>query len=71
MFGKLRRRRGKILAVKWGLNPNSSSLGADVTFLLFSAAAVGMLTPIIASLVRYRRKRPRDPGPDDVAPVSS
>jgi hypothetical protein len=51
-----RRRRGRILAVKWGMNPNSSSLGADVTFLLFGATALGMLTPIVAALVRYRRK---------------
>ena len=54
------RRRGKILAVKWGLNPNSSSLGADVTFLLFGATALGMLTPFVAALVRYRRKRSPD-----------
>jgi hypothetical protein len=57
------RRRGKILAVKWGMNPNSSSLGADVTFLLFGATALGMLTPLVAALVRYRRKRK----PDEVA----
>jgi hypothetical protein len=52
----LRRRKGRILAVKWGLNPNSSSLGADVTFLLFGAAAVGMLTPFIGALLRFRKK---------------
>ena len=51
-----KRRQGKILAVKWGMNPNSSSLGADVTFLLFGATALGMLTPLVAALVRYRRK---------------
>jgi hypothetical protein len=55
-----RRRRGRILAVKWGMNPNSSSLGADVTFLLFGATALGMLTPIVAALVRYRRKGKAD-----------
>jgi hypothetical protein len=60
------RRRGKILAVKWGMNPNSSSLGADVTFLLFGATALGMLTPLVAALVRYRRK---NKGPVDVAPA--
>ncbi len=56
-----RRRRGRILAVKWGLNPNSSSLGADVTFLLFGATAIGMLTPIVAALVRFRRKHVATP----------
>ena len=47
-------RRGKVLAIKWGLNPNSSSLGVDVTFLLFGAAAVSLATPVIAALLRLR-----------------
>ena len=51
--------RGRILAVKWGLNPNSSSLGVDVTFLLFGTGFVAMLTPIVGTLLRLRRK-PRD-----------
>jgi len=50
------RGRGRILAVKWGLNPNSSSLGVDVTFLLFGAAAVGLLTPVVSALIRWRRR---------------
>ena len=45
------RRRGKVLAVKWGYNPNSSSLGVDVTFLLFGMAAVALLTPIISLIL--------------------
>ncbi len=51
------KRRGRILAVKWGLNPNSSSLGVDVTFLLFGAALVSLLTPVVGALVRLRRAR--------------
>jgi hypothetical protein len=51
----MRRRQGRILAVKWGYNPNSSSLGVDVTFLLFGMAAVALLTPLIALLLRARR----------------
>jgi hypothetical protein len=47
--------RGRILAVKWGYNPNSSSLGVDVTFLLLGAAALSLATPVIAALVRWRR----------------
>jgi hypothetical protein len=50
-----KRRAGRVLAVKWGLNPNSSSLGVDVTFLLFGAAAVSLLTPVVSALVRWRR----------------
>ena len=51
-----RRKKGRVLAVKWGLNPNSSSLGVDVTFLLLGATAVALLTPIVASLVRWRHR---------------
>lgn len=49
-----RRRRGRVLAIKWGLNPNSSSLGVDVTFLLFGAAALSLATPIVSALVRLK-----------------
>jgi hypothetical protein len=47
--------RGRILAVKWGMNPNSSSLGVDVTFLLVGATALAMVTPMIGALLRGRR----------------
>lgn len=56
MFRWLFRRRGRVLAVKWGYNPNSSSLGVDVTFLLFGMAAVAFLTPIISLFLRSRPK---------------
>lgn len=49
--------------MKWGLNPNSSSLGVDVTFLLFGVASVAMLTPIVSALVRWRRRSPEDVRP--------
>jgi len=52
--------KGKILAIKWGMNPNSSSLGADVTFLLYGAAALAIATPVIAALVRWRRRKHED-----------
>jgi len=48
------RRKGRVLAVKWGLNPNSSSLGVDVTFLLVGASLLSFATPVIAALVRAR-----------------
>jgi hypothetical protein len=47
--------RGRILSVKWGYNPNSSSLGVDVTFLLFGMAAIAALTPVVGFLLRTRR----------------
>lgn len=48
-------RRGRILAIKWGMNPNSSSLGVDVTFLLAGATALAVVTPVIGALLRWRR----------------
>jgi len=59
-----RRRRGRILAVKWGYNPNSSSLGVDVTFLLFGLSFLTLLTPIVGLILRLqaRRKNPSPPG---------
>lgn len=47
--------RGRILAIKWGMNPNSSSLGVDVTFLLVGATALAVVTPVIGALLRWRR----------------
>jgi hypothetical protein len=54
--------RGKVLAVKLGYNPNSSSLGADVTFLLLGAASISVLAPVIGVVVRLAlRRRASDP----------
>ena len=57
-------RRGRILAIKWGMNPNSSSLGVDVTFLLVGATALAIVTPVIGALLRWRSNKPSAvPGP--------
>lgn len=61
---KLLHRRGRVLAVKLGYNPNSSSLGADVTFLVLGAASISILAPVVGALVRLalrRRRRPEAP----------
>ncbi len=55
-----RRKKGRILAVKWGLNPNSSSLGVDVTFLLVGATLLSLATPVIGALLRLKK-----PGKND------
>ena len=55
------RKRGRILAIKWGMNPNSSSLGVDVTFLLVGATALAMITPVIGALLRWRKSVPVEP----------
>ncbi len=71
---RFRRRKGRVLAIKLGLNPNSSSLGVDVTFLLAGAALFSFATPVLSALVRWRASSPSGdsltgPGasPDDTA----
>jgi hypothetical protein len=51
-------KQGRILAIKWGMNPNSSSLGVDVTFLLVGATALALATPLIGAILRWRRDKP-------------
>ncbi len=51
-------RTGKILRVAPGYNPNSSSLGVDVAFLLFGSIAVTTLTLVVGSAVRLWRRTP-------------
>lgn len=56
-------KRGRILAIKWGMNPNSSSLGVDVTFLLLGATALAVVTPVIGALLRWRSSPAKVPEP--------
>lgn len=48
--------KGKILRIRMGINPNSSSIGADLQFVIYGAAALSMLTLAISSLVRVWRR---------------
>ena len=50
-------RKGRVLRATFGCNPNSSSLGVDVTFLLFGATFAGALALLLGALLR----RPRVP----------
>ena len=45
-------RRGRVLQVSFGYNPNSSSLGVDVTFLLFGAVFASAMAVLLGSLLR-------------------
>lgn len=49
-------KRGRILRVAPGYNPNSSSLGVDVSFLLFGSIAVTAATLIVSTAVRLWRR---------------
>ena len=43
---------GKILKVKLGANPNSSSLGADLGILLLGAAGISLVSSFLSAAVR-------------------
>ena len=45
-------RPGKVLRVTFGANPNSSSLGVDVTFLLFGSAAAAVVAVLLSAVLR-------------------
>lgn len=53
------------------MNPNSSSLGVDVTFLLVGATALAMVTPIVGALLRWRKPVRADAAEASSAPSSS
>ena len=45
-------RRGRVLQATFGCNPNSSSLGVDVTFLLFGAAFASLFAVLLGTFLR-------------------
>ncbi len=49
--------KGRVLRATFGCNPNSSSLGVDVTFLLFGATFASVVALLLGTLLR----RPRAP----------
>lgn len=48
--------RPRILGVRFGVNPNSSSLGVDVTFLLFGGTAAVAASLMLSAWLRGRRR---------------
>jgi hypothetical protein len=49
-------RRPSILGVRFGANPNSSSLGVDVSFLLFGGAGALGAAMFLSTWIRARKK---------------
>ena len=47
-------RRGRILGVKFGVNPNSSSIGSDLSVLLIGAAGLTIVVNLLDALLRGR-----------------
>ena len=54
--------KGKILRLRVGVNPNSSSLGSDVSLLLMGAVTVTLLVNLLDAGIRlwFARKRGSD-----------
>ena len=53
------------------MNPNSSSLGVDVTFLLVGATALAIVTPVIGALLRWRKRTPVEPAGQPAAQAAT
>lgn len=53
--------RPKVLGVRFGVNPNSSSLGIDVTFLLFGSAGAALVGLVLSALLRGRASQEKRP----------
>jgi hypothetical protein len=47
----------RILGVRFGVNPNSSSLGVDVTYLLFGGAAAVAASLFLSAWIRGRKRK--------------
>jgi hypothetical protein len=54
--------RGKILKLKLGFNPNSSSVGTTIVVLLWSAVASGAVMALAGAVLSYRFSKPEGPG---------
>lgn len=57
--------KGRILKIKTGYNPNSSSVGADIVVFFTAGAAVAMLFNTVAAIVcaAQPQEPPRGEGP--------
>lgn len=54
----MKKPRGKILKVKFGVNPNSSSVGSDVIYLMMGCASIAIVMFGLTGFVRlFRRKK--------------
>ena len=64
----MRATRGRILRLKLGVNPNSSSLGTDVIVLALSAPLAASLILAISALVRTLLRRKPDVQEENLQP---
>jgi len=60
--------RGRILRIKLGVNPNSSSLATDVMFVAISTPVAAALVLAISALLRTLRRRKLDVHDENLQP---
>ncbi len=56
----IKTRKGKILKVKLGVNPNSSSLGTDILFLMIGTPLLAVLVFTLSTFLRTSRRKKQD-----------
>ena len=56
----MKKPKGRILKVKLGVNPNSSSLGTDIIFLMLGAPVLSILIFTISTFLRTSRRHKSD-----------
>lgn len=54
--------RGKVLKLKLGFNPNSSSVGTTVVVFLWTLVASGAVTAMVTAVLAHRFMRRRERG---------
>ena len=62
--------RPRVLGVRFGVNPNSSSLGVDVTYLLFGGTLAVIASMVLGTWLRTRGGKAQEFGapPAEKAP---
>jgi hypothetical protein len=57
----------RVLGVRFGANPNSSSLGVDVTYLLFGGAAAVAASLFLSVWLRARKGKTEEVGKEEAS----
>jgi H+/Cl- antiporter ClcA len=63
--GRAKRSNGRILKIKPGFNPNSSSVGSEIPVFLFFAATSGAVAVVLMNTLAFfhrqiRKQRPKE-----------
>ena len=61
----------RVLGVRFGVNPNSSSLGVDVTYLLFGGTAAVAAALFLSAWVRGLKSKRQSVGKEPSPPVQA